>query len=329
MANLYFMKLNIQSKIFDVYDDYENMDKILNLIYDSLSDTDYKMEYETTYFNKKKKEKQEQKQEFQAHIFNTDSNKKTVAGDFRRYITTFLNEENEEGKLVAVPHNDIEGIRFYFDIRSEVICFYRGGNFGYRQFQKFFGLYLNKLIDKKAHIHRDEEEETPEHITLEFIRSGSGIEEFYSELLDFGIVTDLSFDITAPNASEEHIKNILNVLGKDYEDYKKAGITKSTSSIKSNTEKGLNIKDGIIKEEIERLKFLNNDIKKEEDTEDDEEEIGVDYVKLTAINNKGNKLESQKKEMYVRKIEETDKNEYKFLEISKTLVNIVTEIISR
>lgn len=324
MAKLYFLKMNIQSRIYDIYEDTKKLEDELNNIYETLSTTDYKMEYKYTYYDEKKKDEAESKEEFKVNILHSDSIKKEIVGDFRRYTTVFLNEENKDGELVAVPNNHIEAIRFYFDIKSEIICFYVGESFRHRQFQKYFQQYLNEILQNKLNsISKDHiEDPMQEHVILEFVKLGSGIELFYKNLLEFGKVRELYFDVIAPNASEEVIKEIKEALGEKYEDYKEAGVTKSSMKYVSNIEKGLNVKKGLIKNQIKQLEKLNKDIIIKSYDEDDEKEeiVELEYVKMKAINSKGETLESDKSRLYTQEIEEDEKNQNDFINLCRNLV---------
>lgn len=211
MAILYFSKVNINSNIYDVYEDITLKDKILNEL---LLKMNQKTELKTI-----------EKARYKFCDLEKDVDKRYIVG---RLVKIFEGEnENyvpEKDTIDIIPsENCAAHITFYFDLRTEIIVFPTKRDFGYRQFNEHF----KELIDSYF-----------EDIEFEIYLEKS-IDELRTKLSRFKQILKVDVTIVPPNANDEEFKQLFGI---NYEEFKETNATKykQTLTTSSKNRKGVN-----------------------------------------------------------------------------------------
>lgn len=134
MAYVYFAKVNVNSNIYDVYENQEQLDKILDNV--------------LILIDQKKMVKQENCW-IKFISIEKDISKRFIAG---RLVKIFEDDiEFYDDKLDDVsplPQKQLaRSVTFYFDLRSEYVAFTTGRYFGHGQFNQYFKALLDAHVD--------------------------------------------------------------------------------------------------------------------------------------------------------------------------------------
>ena len=211
MALLYFSKLNINSKIYDVYQDDNIRIEILNSIIEKMSQENEIIDTDKVRYK------------FCDLIKNYDE--MYVAG---RLVKIFEGENEsynkEKDTVDIIPADDCAShITFYFDVKNEQITFIRRRDFGYIQFNNCFKLLLEQYFD-------DVEFE----VYLE-----KNIDQLKEKMAKFKQILKVEITIVPPNANDEDFRRL---FGTNSEEFKETNATKYTQTLSTSAKnkKGIN-----------------------------------------------------------------------------------------
>lgn len=200
MSVMYLAKININSKIFDVYDNKLKIDTVLKAVYDKLDASKvYEEEKKENYTDELgNKEVYIKKSKYQFTELERDSENKVITGKIVRNFnrpTEKLDDNTQEMKDTYT--DEYVSIYFYFDVFRELITFCSRQAFGYNQFTNAFNNLLNMTID------------------------GYGFEMFLQKdenlleekLKEFKRISKVVATLVPPNANEDDLEELRNTLG--------------------------------------------------------------------------------------------------------------------
>lgn len=147
MPKLYLAKVNLNSKIFSVYNDEVNIEQVLKEVYEKINTEEkYVVTRPGIYTDASGNEKRyRKKSEYAfAEIRKKDM---VITGMLLRKYTKPNEEVNERvDKVETVIKEESVGIRFYFDVNKEMVTFCERQCFGYNQFTNAFNQLLNRCV---------------------------------------------------------------------------------------------------------------------------------------------------------------------------------------
>jgi len=139
---LYFSKINVNSHIFEVYDDKSKLNQILEDMYNKIDENIifyrqeinpedgsivYEAEYQFVGLEK---------------ILPNEFPNLTIAGSILKKGPIFINVQDDNKNLVRKRIENSEKIDFYFDINKEVVAYHSTQRFGYQEFNIAFSQLL-------------------------------------------------------------------------------------------------------------------------------------------------------------------------------------------
>lgn len=193
MPKLYLAKVNLNSKIFSVYDEELNIEEVMGLVYDRINqDVIYKTSNRSMRTDSMGNSKFYSKvSKYSFAELKKDS--MVVTGKILRSYTKFNDVKNEEtNKIETISNEDSVSIRFYFNVQKEMLTFCERQCFGYNQFTDAFNHLLNKCV-------KDYEFET-------FLQKDSNkLEEKIKELHK---ITRVKAVIIPPNPNSRNVSSI-------------------------------------------------------------------------------------------------------------------------
>nr|DAO01711.1 MAG TPA: protein of unknown function (DUF4747) [Bacteriophage sp.] len=224
MPNMYFAKVSISSKIYDVYKDESLLDKILDNLVLKVND---KIEL----------------------TINDEIDRNNI-GDTIKFITLDNNIEKRyiSGRLIRIYTDDVEKYdasqndilklptdqlaryaTFYFDLKTEIIGFTLGRYFGKNQFCNYFQALLNEFTSDgefKVFLYKNEM-------------------SFRDDIQRLKKISSIYVSMIIPNAPGD--KSLRRIFGVTGENLKEMNATQYNQEFKSdNNEKGININTEVI-----------------------------------------------------------------------------------
>lgn len=199
MAVMYLAKLNVNAKIFDVYDDKLKISEVLSQVYDNLNDTkiyeeEKREEYTDELGNKAFYVK---KSKYQFAELNKNPDEKIITGKIVRSFNRPTEKLDDDTREVTDTYtNECVSIYFYFDVNKELITFCSRQTFGYNQFTNAFNNLLNMTINGygfEVFLQKDE----------------NLLEEKFSE---FKRISKVIATLVPPNSNEEELQELRNTL---------------------------------------------------------------------------------------------------------------------
>ncbi|MBF4693622.1 hypothetical protein [Fusibacter ferrireducens] len=264
-VTIYYSKLNLSSHILDVYENPEELEKYLGLISKHLKQG---MKYiESNDYIGTDGEIHNSQTVFTLDEFEYLGKKYNGAyfGRIFKEAPIFIKEKREDNTLVSKPVDNIESITFYFDLKNERVAFNTAYRFGYQEFNRAFEGIINNALRDKAVI-----------FTLSLMKNKINLEDLTNELKKIGKISEIKVDIKAPNPDTLLLEKINQNAGKMLEGYKKANITSKSLLLRSNAPKGINVDSQVIKDELDEINNIHEDI-------DAEKAFQNGYVNVTAI----------------------------------------------
>lgn len=150
MPILYLAKINLNSNIFDVYDEKLVLDDVFNLIHEKVNNN-----YEITI---EKKEKYidafgNAKEYVKISKYMFQEIKKKEQNVITGKVVRSYKKPNEEldktrKQMIKTFVEENVSIYFYYDVRREMVTFCERQSFGYNQFMSAFVGLLNKCVEK-------------------------------------------------------------------------------------------------------------------------------------------------------------------------------------
>lgn len=149
MPNIYLAKINLNSNIFDVYNEELSIQYVCKEIFKKLSEKiNYKkkcnVSFEDSLGNKKTIEKHE--------IYNfielkKNSDDMVITGKLVRSFSK-PSETIENSKIIQTFIDESVSILFFYDVNRELIAFCARQSFGYNQFMDAFKNLLNQTVNE-------------------------------------------------------------------------------------------------------------------------------------------------------------------------------------
>ncbi|MBD5642754.1 hypothetical protein HYH96_02440 [Clostridium botulinum] len=199
MPLMYVAKINLNSKIFDVYEEKLKLEEVINDIFEKINEEPkYKRskrkEFKDSLGNRKKYTKVSQYQFNELTKFNEE---KVITGKIIRTYNRPTEDFNENNELVDVYVEEHVSIYFYFDVRKELVSFSTRQAFGYNQFTEAFKYLLNMSV-------RDYEFEV-------FLKKDKDLLE--KKLKSLQKVKRMSATLIPPNSNKEELKELREEIG--------------------------------------------------------------------------------------------------------------------
>ncbi|ABK84490.1 MULTISPECIES: hypothetical protein [Bacillus cereus group] len=296
---LYFSKVNINSHIFDVYEDKKKLKEILKKLYLNIKEDvsyvkqnlNYAENGETYIYDA----------EFKFNLINKLDDD-TIVGTVIKTSTLFVNQVNQEtGDRKKIPVENSEVIEFYFDVYKEIVTFHRTNRFGHAEFTEAFQELVNKCMS---------EESEQYHFEVALLREGLNVEDIQKQLKTIGNLETLKIEIIPPNPDDDLLDEIQE-NGEEYiTDIKEGNVTHTSTIFTSKETRGLNIDAKIIQEEFKKISKIHSKLT-------DEEATMNGYVTVEAINKSGRLYSTNKNKAITDKIEEKPQNFMTFATICK------------
>jgi hypothetical protein len=271
-VTLYYSKVNINSHIFNVYDDKTELNRILMELYLNIQEgSEYFREEarindsgEMFIYNAKYK-------------FNTIEKfdgvlADTIVGTIMKDYPVFVNEPDPiTGKIRKVAVENVEVIEFFFDVLNEIVAFHTTQRFGYQEFNIALKGLLNLSMSK-----HDEEY----NFEVALLKEGLSVKDIKEQLKSIGKLEALKITIIPPNPDDDLLDSIHN-NGEQYLNRIKAGnVTQRSILFTSKARQGLNIDADVMAEELNKIQEIHSELSSEE-------AVTNGYVTVEAINKEG------------------------------------------
>lgn len=147
MPKLYLAKVNLNSKIFSVYEENLDISEVLKCIYDRVVSTEKFVVSHKSYHTDSIGNITSYQNKSEYSFAGLKKENMVITGTILRNYTKPNEEENPvTKKLETIIKNESIGIRFYFDVRRELVTFCERQSFGYNQFTVAFNQLLNKCV---------------------------------------------------------------------------------------------------------------------------------------------------------------------------------------
>lgn len=201
MPLMYLAKVNLNSKIREVYKKNLDLVTVLNDVYKNFNDNieykeEKKIEYEDSQGNKKEFTRIEK---YNFYELDKDEETQIVSGKLARSFKR-PSEEEVQGKIKKTFKEEMISIRFYFDVKKELIAFSVRRSFGYNQFTNAFKNlldFMNKKYIFEVFLKKDKEQLEKKLKTLKFIKRTKAI-------------------IIPPNANNDELEELNNCVENGY-----------------------------------------------------------------------------------------------------------------
>ncbi|WP_208592311.1 DUF4747 family protein [Gracilibacillus suaedae] len=268
---LYFSKININSHIFNVYNDRKEMQKIFEKLYINIKDG-ILYGNETVGFDESGKEYHDTTVYKFYSILKFSDLDYTITGKIVKKMTIFINDLDEEtGEMINKPTSHTEVIDFYFDILKEIVCFHTTNRFGFKEFNDVFKELINRSMFTE-----DEEY----YFKVSLWREGLELNDIKKQLKKIGNIESLKIDITPPNPDDEILDNIQE-NGEEYlESIKEGNITQRSILFNSKAPQGLKLNSKMVNQELDRVDNVHSSISSET-------AIQRGYIHLSATSKNG------------------------------------------
>lgn len=237
---MYLAKVNLNSKIFEVYENRLDISTVLDEVYNKLDAnkiyTETKnIEYSDSLGNKKKYKKVSK---YEFNDLKKELDGKIITGKIVRSFQKPSESLNKQtGELTDIFINECVSIYFYFDVKKELITFSVRQSFGYVQFTNAFNNLLNKIVESygfEVFLQKDE------NLLAEKIKA-------------FKRVSKINATLIPPNANEEDLDEFRNSLGYIKECQESNASKFKLELIDSEQESGLNMEAKIMRDTIKAV----------------------------------------------------------------------------
>lgn len=270
-TTLYFSKVNVNSHIFSVYEKPQKLMEILNLLLVKIKN-DIGFDKEVL-----RHDENGEAYVYKAHYKFSSIEKlgskfnNAIVGNVIKTFHLFVNKIDDDGKVIRIPVENNEVVRFYFDVYKETVAFHRTSWFGYVDFTEAFKQLLNASM-------KDCEEEYNFEVSL--LRKGLNIQEIKSQLKKIGVIETLRIEIIPPNPNGPLLNGISSNGEKFLESAKEGNVTSRSILFTSKAQTGLLLDSEIVSDELEKVETIHSKLS-------DEEAVGKGYVTVEASSKNG------------------------------------------
>lgn len=197
MPLLYLAKVNLNSRIFDVYENKLEIKDVCKLIYEKVTDG----------INYSDKERKKYKDTYGNPVYYSRESKYTfqeitkknniITGKLVRTFNKPTEKLNEiTNKMITTYNEENVSIYFYYDVFQELLTFCERQSFGYNQFTKAFAQMINRCVEKYEF-----------EIFLQKDR-----ELLNEKLNNFKVVQRVKAKLVPPNSNEDDIQELRTEL---------------------------------------------------------------------------------------------------------------------
>lgn len=235
MPYMYLAKVNLSSKIFDVYENKLSIAKVLNVVYRDMNDKNTYTYTQTKKFtdslgNIKEYQK---KSRYQFNELMKNDENMTITGKIVRTYSRPIEEFNDDGEIINSYEDAHVSIYFFFDVRKELVAFSMRQSFGYNQFIEAFKKLLNLCIS--------------EYDFEVFLKKDQNV--LSEKLKALKTVNRVSATLIPPNSNEEELKEFRETLGYIYE-CKETNAKKIKLDLIDTDDVGLNMEAKMMRDTI-------------------------------------------------------------------------------
>jgi len=282
---LYFAKVNLNSHIYNAYDNPSEFEKIFNLIYKKFIE-DVKYVRNDTY--------QEEYTYTAEYILNhvNKLGKRQVVGSIIKKADIFVNTEinKETGEIKKVPIENNELIKFYYDIDKETVAFSRTLRFGHVEFCTAFEYLLNECMKGKKEDYI---------FKVSLMKTGVDINKIKSEISKLKNIETLRINIIPPNPDDELLSNIQQNGEKLLKSMKSGNITERSILFSSKAPRGLKLDSSEIQNELNLVSNIHSKLS-------EDKAIRNGYVLVEAKSQDGRKYSTDDNSLITNFIEDDD-----------------------
>ncbi|WPC42381.1 DUF4747 domain-containing protein [Clostridium sp. JS66] len=307
-VTLYFSKININSHIFDIYDNPSRLKEILNLLMVNINNDIKYEKNEIRYDESGDVHEYNASYKFSSIEKLGDELDNVIVGNVIKTSNLFINKVNEKtGHVKKVPVENNEVIRFCFDIFNEKVAFYTTNRFGYVEFNDAFRELINISM---------EEYEDSYSFEAFILRKGLNIEEIRSELKSIGRIETLKIEIIPPNPNEDLLNQIYNNGEKFLQSAKAGNVTSRSILFTSKAPNGLLLDSSIVKDEIDQIENIHSRLSSEE-------AISKGYATVEAVSKSGRTYSTKNNQPIKDKIDDYIDNVIEFAKVCKRIIKSV------
>ncbi len=293
---LYFAKINLESHIYDVYDNKIALKKALDTIMQTFKSGG---KYEKEEFFKDGADLNVQKIVYKVHI--TEKEEEYIAGyiykDSKIRYKVF-DENKEEMKSRIVDSNEV--VNFYFDVYHERVGYNTANRFGYREFLEAFEGILNACLSV---------DENQFRFSVGLCMEGATLNEITDELKQISNIQRLKFKYKAPNPDTKELRAIQNDAEDTLNQLKNANIATKSVIFTAAKVIGINVEAEEIQEQLREANNLHSEI-------DSIKAMKNGYVEIEAIDSHGNKHISGEEKAIKKEISKIEE----FVEACKNVI---------
>lgn len=222
MPRLYLAKINLNSSIFDAYNNTLRISDVMKKVFDGCTDG------MTGKIKKKHRDYDKfgnpftytRETNYSFYDLEKDPVNQTIAGYIiRTYYRPNERKNKETQKIETVQEKQNVSIYFFFDVKNEMVAFCERQSFGYNQFMDGLRLLINKSTDG-------------DYSFEIYLQKDSKV--LQEKLAGFEKVTKLKLVIIPPNATEEDSLEELRELSNTIVDAKSLNSHKTTVECSSD-----------------------------------------------------------------------------------------------
>lgn len=304
-VTLYFSKVNINSHIYDVYENPDKLKQILNLLLINICDD---IGYE--------KQEIGHDEDGESYVYTAyykfssveklgDKYNNTIVGNVIKKSYLYAKQIDEAtGEVKKIPVENNEVIRFYFDVYKEIVAFHRTIRFGYAEFNEAFNELINLSMKKHKKSYNFE---------VSILRKGLNINEIKKQLKEIGRIETLRIEIIPPNP-DESLLNDIHENGEEFlKSVKDGNITSRSILFTSKAQEGLFLDAKIITDELTKVESIHSKLSSEE-------AIGKGYFTVEAEGKNGRKYSTKNNNPIKDKIDDGIKGIVEYAEVCRNKI---------
>ncbi|MBF7081868.1 DUF4747 family protein [Desulfallas sp. Bu1-1] len=209
MSTMYFAKLNFNSQIYEVYDDESLKEKLLNQIFQDLSE-------KVIYIEENKKYK----------FITLEKNTSDFSITGRIVLVSpgvnISYDEVKDDVIEQFNENNATYVTFYFDLKTEEIAFVPKRDFGHQMFISMFKTLLEKCVpDIEVELYLEK-----------------NINQLREKIMKFANISIVDINIVPPNGDKEDFDALFSTKS---DEIKETWATKFSIRLGGTAKKGINI----------------------------------------------------------------------------------------
>lgn len=302
-STLWFLKVSLNSHIFQIYSKEKNLDEISNLIINNFRNGISVI--------KSNIEPDKSISEITYTLSNID--KLNVTYGYSIFGSIIKSHKLFAGKINPItgdkkfhPVENDEKIMFYYDVYKETVIYHKTNRFGQTEFLNIFKEILNKII-----VPTDENY----YFEVAYRQTGMNFDEIRQELRNIKKIEELKIKVIPPNP-ETGLEDLHADLEYNLDNLNEGHITEYSIIFKSKTPEKLNIDSTIINNTINQSINIHSKIPTEEI-------LNKGYVEIVAIDESGNRISSLEMKPIKHSIPEEKKNKTGFINYCRDIIDVI------